>query len=151
MQGIIKQDYKVGGPAFNNVAVELRKNGEYGKAFNAYIVVLQYEVPDRDIVLQNLVMAGRKFARKLREESKFEEAVKVYKKILEHAYRVGGREWVLCDLSLTFLKMNDRPQAALRLLEAMYIDTKIMESEQFKPYKDLLILRQEMIGKLSSQ
>ena len=58
------------GPAFNNFAIELRKNKEYRKAFEIYIELLKYEIPDMDIVVQNMMMVGRRFAHATRNKRK---------------------------------------------------------------------------------
>lgn len=146
---LIRQDPARVGPAFNNYAVELRKNGEEGKAFNAYLELLKYDIPDRDIVLQNFVTAGRRYARALRDEKKYEQAATAYKNILIYAVGVDGREWVLCDLAMAFMEMGDPAQASARLMEALFLNPGLMEDEGFEPYGELRSLKDEMVKRLA--
>lgn len=147
---VIDQDPEAAGPAYNNFAVELRKNGEHGQAFEAYLEVLRHEVPDRKIVLQNFAKAGRQYAEKLREEFNVDEAITVYKNILAYAENSDGREWILLDLAMAFLERQDQAQAATRLIEAVYINPKVLEMEEFKrKYSDLNNIKQEIIKKFT--
>lgn len=147
-RGLIQNDPANVGPAFNNFAVELRKNGEFEKAFQVYLELLKYDIPDRYIVLKNMVTAGRKYAQWLRDESRFEEAIASYKNILIYASKIEGREWILCDLASTYLEINDPAQACSRLLEAAYVNSKLTQAKEFHQYKDLVDLKQEIFKKL---
>jgi tetratricopeptide (TPR) repeat protein len=133
-------------PAFNNLAVELRKNEQYGKAFEIYRELLAGDVPDRDIIVENMRLAGLKHAAAIKENMRYDEAITVYRAILD--YRPRSREWVLCELANTFLEMQDQARAAFTFMEAIYVNPKIMESENFAQYKDLASLRKEMMKKL---
>jgi tetratricopeptide (TPR) repeat protein len=135
------------GPAFNNFAVELRKNGQEGKAFRIYAELLGHEIPDRDIVVENLKTAGLNYAIDLREHGRQEEAYHVYKDILK--FNPRGKEWVLCDLAMAYLETQNQAQASFRLMEAIYINPRLMNTERFDRYRDLANLREEMIKKLS--
>lgn len=147
---LIAHDPSHVGPAFNNFAVELRKNGEFGKAFQIYMELLKFEIPDRDIVIKNLMMAGGKYALALRNEMKMDEAVTAYKNVLIYAGKSDGREWVLLDLAMTFLEMQDQAQASSRLVEAVYLNPNVMETRRFKEeFGDLASLRQEIMKKFT--
>ncbi len=147
---IIEKDPESVGPAFNNFAVELRKNGEYGKAFQIYMELLKHTIPDRDIVTQNLMTAGSAYGEALRKEPNLEKAVSVYENILACAPDCAEREWVLCDLAMALLEMKDNAQASSKLMEALYINNKLMQTERFKKlYGDLVILKENMMMKLS--
>lgn len=78
---IINENPQNVGPAFNNFAIELRKNGQYGKSFEIYVELLNYDIPDRDIVVQNLKTAGMKYRAYLESKNKKEEAANVLKKL----------------------------------------------------------------------
>ncbi|MBI5637800.1 MAG: tetratricopeptide repeat protein [Nitrospinae bacterium] len=132
--------------AFNNFAVELRKNERHGKAFDIYRELLVNDIPDRDIVVENMKLAGFKRAAALKESNRHDEAITVYRAIMD--CRPKGREWVLCEMAHTFLDMQDQARAAFTLMEAIYVNPKLMESEQFAPYPDLASLRKEMMKKL---
>jgi tetratricopeptide (TPR) repeat protein len=54
-RSIISQNADNAGPAFNNFAIELRKNGERRKAFEIYTELLKYKIPDKKIVIQNMM------------------------------------------------------------------------------------------------
>jgi tetratricopeptide (TPR) repeat protein len=147
---LIEDDPKNVGPAFNNFAVELRKNGEYEKAFQTYMELLKYEIPDRDIVTRNLVTAGRRFALTLRDRGLYEEAVRSYKNMLIYSEGQEGKEWILCDLASTYMALKDRSQASTRLLEAVYVNPELVRSPEFLAYKDLMELKQDIINRLSA-
>ncbi len=143
---VIAKDTEHAGPAFNNFAIELRKNGQYGKAFEIYSELLRLDIPDRDIVMENMKNSGLRHAAALKEAGRAGEAVDVYRAVL--ATHPKGREWILCDLALACLAMGDRAQASLTLMEALYIEPKLMEGPRFEPYKELTGLRDEMMKKL---
>ncbi len=132
--------------AFNNFAVELRKNDQFGKAFDIYRELLVNNIPDRDIVVENMKLAGLKHAAALKGRMRHDEAIAVYRAIMDH--RPKSREWVLCELANTFLEMQDQARAAFTLMEAIYVNPKMMESEKFAPFSDLASLRKEMMKKL---
>ncbi|MBI5636372.1 MAG: hypothetical protein HZA03_00210 [Nitrospinae bacterium] len=143
---VIAEDTEHAGPAFNNFAVELRKNGQHGKAFEIYGELLRLDIPDRDIVVENMKSAGLRHAAALKEAGRADEAVDVYRALL--AVHPQGREWILCDLANAYVAMREPAQAAFTLMEAIYINPKLMESPQFAPYKALAGLRDEMMKKL---
>lgn len=143
---VIAEDIEHAGPAFNNFAVELRKNGQYGKAFEIYGELLRLDIPDRDIVVENMKNAGLLHAAALKEAGRADEAVDVYRAVL--VGHPAGREWILCELALACLSMGDRAQASLTLMEALYINPKLIEGPRFAPYKALIVLRDEMMNKL---
>lgn len=132
--------------AFNNFAVELRKNEQYGKAFVIYRELLVNDIPDRDIIVENMKLAGLKHAATLKGSNRHDEAIAVLRAIME--YKPKSREWVLCELAQTFLELQDQARASFTLMEAIYINPKMMESENFIPYRDLASLRKEMMKKL---
>lgn len=144
---IIDEDPSQVGPVFNNFAVELRKNGQEGKAFDIYIELLKYDISDKNIIIENLKRAGTNYAAHLRKNFKQKEAIPIYKTILGN--NPQSKEWVLCDLAMTYLEMQNRTQASFRIMEAIYIDPGLMTKEKFKPYMDLVNLKKEMVKKLS--
>ncbi|MBI5179279.1 MAG: tetratricopeptide repeat protein [Nitrospinae bacterium] len=146
-RGLVAEDPENAGPAFNNFAIELRKNGQYAKAFDIYAELLKFQVPDREIVVENMKTAGMRHVTGLKEKMKQDEAIAVLRTVLMHKPR--HREWVLCELAATFLEMQDQAQASFALMEALYVNPKLMQSEKFAAYGDLKNLRQEMIKKLS--
>lgn len=146
---IIKVAPEAAGPAFNNFAVELRKSGQYGKAMEIYDELLGFDIPDKDIVTENYKTAARRHAMALRDEMKFNEAVAVYDKLLALTAKSKGREWILCDQAETFLEMQDQASASSRLMEAVYINPNLYETEEFRKYADLGNLRSEMMKKLT--
>ncbi len=112
--------------------------------------LLKFEIQDRDIVAKNLVTAGRRFAQKLRDQNRYEEAVSAYKNMLIYSEDLKGKEWILCDLASVYLAMNDQPQACTRLLEASYINPELVRSTEFIAYKDLIGLKQDIINRLTT-
>ena len=148
-RGLIEQDPASVGPAFNNFAVELRKNHEYGKAFEIYQELLRHENPDRDVVIKNMMKAGGRRARALRDEQRPHEAIAVYRNILESAPRAEGREWVLLDMAEACIEAQDHAQASARLVEAVYVDPDILDDERFEDYRSLMSLKREIVGKLT--
>ncbi len=144
---IIKEDASNVSPAFNNFAVELRKNGEFHRAFEIYQELLENEIPDREIVVENLKNAGLAYAASLRENFRQLEAIAVCKVIIKNDPR--GKEWVLCELAMAYLEMQNQAQASYRLMEAIYINPKLMSTSKFKKYQDLANLKSEMMKKLT--
>ncbi|MBF0274845.1 MAG: hypothetical protein HQK84_06410 [Nitrospinae bacterium] len=147
---IISENEKMVIPAFNNFAIELRKKGNHGKAFEIYLEILQKkEVEDKAIVIENLKTAGLRYARKLRENFKMDDAINVYKDIL--SYKPKEKEWVLCELAMTFLELQNQAEASSRLMEAIYINPSLSKATRFKNnYPDLFNIKEEMIKKLSN-
>ncbi len=143
---VVKENPEAAGPAFNNFAVELRKNGQHGMAFHSYCELLRHEIPDRDIVLENMKNAGLSYAAALAAAGETEKVVDTYRTII--SLRPKGREWVLCELAIFFLGQQDQSQAAFTLMEAFYVNPKLMESPRFEAYRDLASLRNEMMKKL---
>ena len=147
LRAIIKEDVQNVGPVFNNFAVELRKSGQNGKSFEIYSELLTYDIPDKDIVIENHKIAGLRYGNELRDDFKMDEALSTYKKILE--FRPKGREWVLCELAMSYLELQDQAQASCRLMEAIYINPDLMEAKHFAQFQDLKNLRAEMVKKLT--
>ncbi|MDH5543342.1 MAG: tetratricopeptide repeat protein [Nitrospinota bacterium] len=145
-RSIIKEDSSHAGPVYNNFAVELRKNGESGRAFEIYLDVLKYDVPDRAIIVENMRTAGMMFANEFRQNMKLDEAIAVYKKILQQNPK--KREFILCEMAVTYLEMQDQAAASSRLMEAIYINPKLTESAEFQKYGDLANIAMEMIKKI---
>lgn len=147
---VIKHDRESAGPAFNNFAVELRKNGEFGKSMDIYIELLEYDIPDKDIIRQNLVTAGLHYAQKLRDDLDNDGAEKIYKKILGNASRGNGKEWILCEFATLCLETKNHVGAASKLMEAIYTNPKLLKTERFKnKFPELVNLRKEIVLKLT--
>lgn len=143
---VIQEDPQKAGPVFNNYAVELRNNGETGRAFDTYIELLKYDVPDREIITENMRLAGLRYAQEFRVAGMMEESITIYKKVLTHNPR--KKEFVLCEMAMAYLGMQDQASASSRLMEAVYINPKLTESKEFKQYGDLANIAQEMIKKI---
>lgn len=132
--------------AFNNYAIGLRKKGEYDRAFEIYMELLKRGIPERDVVLENMKTAGFRHAARLRNLGRYDDAKMVYKNIL--VQNPPGKEWVLCELAMTYLETNEQPEACSRLVEAIFINTNLMKSEEFRQYKELEKLYHLMTHKL---
>ncbi len=145
---VIDKDPSHAGPAFNNFAVELRKKGQYGKSFETYKELLQFKIPDKNIVVENMKKAGLAYAGKLKEDIKLNEATVVFKGIL--AANPKKPEWILCELAETYLEMNDHRQASNRIMEALFANPAIASKREFKKFKNLKSLISEMSEKLST-
>jgi len=143
---VISKDPIHAGPAFNNFAIELRKNGQIEKSFEIYKELLQFNVPDREIVLENLKTAGFKYAEELRDKCRLDDAVTVYKRIL--SYSPSKQEWILCHLASTYLALKDNGQASFRVMEALCLNPNILNESGFKKFKELSGLVNEMSDKL---
>jgi tetratricopeptide (TPR) repeat protein len=144
--GVIQEDPQKAGPVFNNYAVELRNNGEIGRAFDTYTELLKHNVPDRDIIIENMRVAGLRYAQEFRGSGMMEEAIVIYKKVLMHNPR--KKEFVLCEMAMAYLGIQDQAAASSRLMEAVYINPKLTESTEFKKYGDLTNIADEMIKKI---
>lgn len=144
---IIHDDPAQVGPAFNNFAVELRKNKQVGRAFEIYVELLKHDVSDRDIIIENLKVAGRNHAHHLRQSFKQKEAINVYQAIIKN--NPQDKEWVLCDLATTYMELQDKTLASSTLMQAIYINPRLMSSKKFESYKELFSLKDEMVKKLS--
>ncbi|MBI4666668.1 MAG: protein kinase [Nitrospinae bacterium] len=131
----LKRDPAIVAPAFNNYAVTLRKAGEYGRAYEIYLELLKYTIPEKHIVLENMKTAGLRHALQLRNMGRFEDAKMVYKTIL--VQNPMGKEWVLCELASTDLETGDQPEACSRLIEALFHNPGLMKSEEFNSYPEL--------------
>ncbi len=134
---LIRQDKDNAGPAFNNFAVELRKNGEYEKAFKIYTELLEYKIPDRDIVIQNMIKAGRECANAPRIASNSQKRIRIYEAIIKHAHGARNLEWVLCDIAVLYLILKDTEQALVYFNMAVKTNKDLIESELFEAYKPL--------------
>jgi serine/threonine protein kinase/tetratricopeptide (TPR) repeat protein len=132
--------------AFNNYAIALRKKGEYDRAFEIYMELLKRAIPERDVVLENMKTSGFRHATRLRNLGRYDDAKMVYKNIL--VQNPQGKEWVLCELAMTYLETNEQPEACARLVEAIFINTNLMKSEEFGQYKELEKLYHLMTHKL---
>jgi len=136
-RSLIQQDVDNAGPAFNNFAVELRKNKEYKKAFEIYTELLKYNVPEKDIVIQNMMMAGRKYAQITMAQNKAEKAIEIYEETIKHAKDTENMEWALCDMASAYLEIQDTERALMYFNMAIKKNKNLVESEQFKSYKPL--------------
>lgn len=132
--------------AFNNYAIALRKKGEYDRAFEIYMELLKRAIPDREVVLENMKNSGFRHAARLRNLGRYDDAKMVYKNIL--VQNPHGKEWVLCELAMTYLETNEEPEACSRFVEAIFINTNLMKSEEFGQYKELEKLYHLMTHKL---
>jgi serine/threonine-protein kinase len=132
--------------AFNNYAIALRKKGEYDRAFEIYMELLKRAIPERDVVLENMKTSGFRHAARLRNLGRYDDAKMVYKNIL--VQNPQGKEWALCELAMTYLETGEEPEACARLVEAIFINTNLMKSEEFRQYKGLEKLYHLMTHKL---
>jgi serine/threonine protein kinase/tetratricopeptide (TPR) repeat protein len=132
--------------AFNNYAIALRKKGEFDRAFEIYMELLKRAIPERDVVLENMKTSGFRHAARLRNLGRYEDAKMVYKNII--VQNPQGKEWALCELAMTYLETGEEPEACARLVEAIFINTNLMKSEEFRQYKGLERLYHLMTHKL---
>lgn len=150
IRGIFAQDSRFTMIALMNLGLELQSNGQYAKAIDTYMELLRYDIGDRALVLKHFKQAADIYTKALRNYLKFEEALVVYKNVLLVLSKSEGKEWILCDIAMTYLEMQDQAQASFRLMEAIYINPQIIENKRFKSdYQDLVSLRQEMMKKLT--
>jgi len=122
-RSLIRQDVDNAGPALNNFAVELRKNKEYENAFNIYRELFKYKITNKDIVIQEMMIAGRKYALTARADGKSEKAVKLYEEITRYAKNAKNMERVFCDMAAAYLEIRDTEQAL------MFFNMAIKKSE----------------------
>ncbi|MBI5814117.1 MAG: tetratricopeptide repeat protein [Nitrospinae bacterium] len=146
---VTEKDPGSAGPAFNNFAVELRKNGEFGKAFEIYQELLKFRIPDREIVVENMVTAGLRYGATLRMAGRGEVATSVYLSVLGQRVREKTRQSVLCELAATCLETGAPAEASSRLMEAVYLNPALMKEPGFAArYPRLVELSAEMKDKL---
>ena len=143
-------DPEIIGPALNNYAVELRKNGESEKAFDTLLRLLDMPIAHRDIVVVNMAPAARAAAAGHRAGGRADRAIAIYERALSRMSKSHGKEWLLLDLALACLEKQDQAQAGARLVEAMYINPALFGHERFKrDYADLASLKEELIKKFT--
>jgi len=112
-RSLIANDAENAGPAFNNFAVELRKNKEYQKAFDIYMELIKYKITNKDVVIQGIITAGRKYALTARADGKTVKAVRIYEKITKHAKDAMNMECVFCDMAAAYLEIQNMEQALI--------------------------------------
>jgi tetratricopeptide (TPR) repeat protein len=139
---IIKDDPTLVGPAFNNFAVELRKSGSDEKAFSILREIIDYDIPDKSIIVENLKTAGVKYAATLRKSLKHQESIDIYKMILKN--NPLEKEWVLCELAAAYMELKNKEEASLRLTEAVRINPQLVKQVKFKRYPVLNSLGKEI-------
>ncbi|VAX20480.1 hypothetical protein MNBD_NITROSPINAE03-1931 [hydrothermal vent metagenome] len=110
-RSLIRQNVDNAGPALNNFAVELRKNKEYEKAFNIYRELFKYKITNKDVVIQEMMTTGRKYALTTRADGKAKRAVKLYEEIVRYAKDAKNMERVFCDMAAAYLEIRDTQQA----------------------------------------
>ena len=139
---IIKDDVSLVGPAFNNFAIELRKSGNEERAYHILREIIDYDIPDKNIVVENLKIAGVKHAATLRKKSRHEEALAIYKLVLQH--NPLQKEWVLCELAATYMETKNQAEASSKLREAVSINSQLVKQKKFKHYPVLNRLGKEL-------
>ncbi len=149
LRELIAIDSELVCPVFNNFAIELRKNGKDAKAFSIYRELLDLgDIPDYAIVLENYRRTGLVYAQNLRREFRHEDAIRIYKQILKA--RTKEKEWVLCELAAAYMEMELETEASLRLVEAVFVNSKLTDDEKFTPYRNLSTLSKRIIERLKS-
>jgi tetratricopeptide (TPR) repeat protein len=135
------------GPAFNNFAITSRKRGDLGRSFRIYTELLNHPVPDKPIVVENMKTAGLRYATELRGKGLISDAKVVYNAVLSHNPR--NKEWVLLELAMALLENRETGEAGSKLMEAIFLNPGLMKSEEFKPYRELEKLHEEMLKRLN--
>ncbi len=145
---VAKEDPTKAGPVFNNFANELNKAKEHGRAFMIFVELMQYDLGNegKQVVIENLKQTGLILARNFREEGDYKKAKSAYKKVM--SYRPKKREFVLCEMAMMDLELQNQAGAASRLTEALYINPKLTLAEEFAEYGDLANLAKEIIKKI---
>jgi tetratricopeptide (TPR) repeat protein len=144
---ILPKDPVAVGPAFNNFAIISRKRGDLGRSFRIYTELLNHPVPDKPIVTENMKTAGLRYAAELRGKGLISDAKVVYNAVLSHNPR--NKEWVLLELAMALLENRETGEAGSKLMEAIFLNPGLMKAEEFKPYRDLEKLYDEMLKRLS--
>lgn len=144
---ILVKDPVAVGPAFNNFAITSRRRGDLARAFRIYAELLNHPVPEKHIVTENMKTAGLRFASELRAKGMTNDAKTVYGVILSHNPR--NKEWVLLELAMALLENRETAEAGSKLMEAIFLNPGIMKSDEFKPYRELEKLHEEMLRRLS--
>ncbi len=138
-------------PAFNNYAVELRKNGQDEKAYHIYLELLDNkgEIPERGVIIDNMITAGLSYAYSLREGFHHEKAIKLYKNLL--SFQPPEKEWILCELAVTYLEAGNKQEASYRFLEALFINPHIRKQSRFNRYRTLQKLKEFISSTLQDE
>jgi serine/threonine protein kinase/tetratricopeptide (TPR) repeat protein len=144
---ILARDPESVGPAFNNLAIRLRRRGEHGQGFEIYTQLLRYPIPDRDIVTENMRRTGVAYAAGLREAGRFDEAAGVLRETLNHA--IKEKEWTLCEFAETLLAADHADEARIRFMEALFMNQNLMKDDRFARYPRLAPLYEEMMTQLT--
>ena len=144
---ILAKDPVAAGPAFNNFAIMSRKRGDLGRSFRIYAELLNHPVPDKPIVVENMKTAGLRYATELRGKGLINEAKAVYNIVLSHNPR--NKEWVLLELAMAMLENRETGEAGSKMMEAIFLNPGLMKVEEFKPYRELEKLYEEMLKRLN--
>jgi tetratricopeptide (TPR) repeat protein len=144
---ILAKDPVAAGPAFNNFAIISRKRGDLGRSFRIYTELLKHPVPDKPIVTENMKTAGLRYATELRGKGLVNDAKVVYNAVLSH--NPSNKEWVLLELAMAMLENHETGEAGSRLMEALFLNPGLMKSREFKQYRELEKLCEEMLKRLS--
>jgi serine/threonine protein kinase len=144
---ILFKDPVAVGPAFNNFAIMSRKRGDLARSFRIYVELLKHPVPEKPIVTENMKTAGLRFAAELRAKGMINDAKVVYSSVLSHNPR--NKEWVLLELAMAMLENGETGEAGSKLMEAIFLNPGVMKAEEFKPYRQLEKLHEEMLRRLS--
>lgn len=145
---IISENPNMAPAVLNKYSTELRNNGVPQRAFNKYLEMLSHDIPDKKTIIELMKISGLRYADSLRETGKTEEAISAYKKILAH--RPRQMEYVLCDMAMAYLEMQDQAGASRTLMEAVYINPALTKNEEFARFKDLKNISSEMIKKINT-
>jgi hypothetical protein len=91
--------------------------------------------------------AGLRYATELRGKGMMNDAKAVYATVLTHNLR--NKEWVLLELAMTLLENRETGEAGSKLMEAIFLNPGLMKTEEFKPYRELEKLYEEMLKRLN--
>ncbi|MBF0633471.1 MAG: protein kinase [Nitrospinae bacterium] len=144
---ILPKDPVAVGPAFNNFAIVSRKRGDLARSFRIYTELLKHPVPEKHIVTENMKTAGLRYGSELRKKGMINDAKAVYNTVL--SYNPRNKEWVLLELAMAMLENRETAEAGSKLMEAIFLNPGIMKTEEFKPYRELEKLYEEMLKRLN--
>lgn len=117
------------GPELNNLAIAMRKAGLVGRAFQVYLTLLDHPVPDREIILKNMRVAGVHHSRALRDEGEFPRALEVYRQIVRHT--PGGRELLLMEMADISNAMGEKEDAREYVRQALRLRPSLRDDPRF--------------------
>ncbi len=120
------------GPEMNNLAVKMRKRNMIARAFRVYLKLLDYAVPDREIILQNMRIAGIQLAKASHAKGEGEEALEAFRQVALHS--PDGRELLLMEMAGICLERGEEEKGKEFIRQAIRLRPALREDSRYLGY-----------------